>query len=135
MDQRVITSPEGELFLLPASEKLSASAVALVEPWACVEEAYAVHERTTLKDGGKMLVVADGPIDNKLFTAFIGRFGKPAELTLVSKDATITVANIPIVSAGSVTRCRTRRFDDVVYFRQPTRLRPRPCSASLRPTD
>jgi L-sorbose 1-phosphate reductase len=116
MDQRVITSPEGELFLLPASEKLSASAVALVEPWACVEEAYAVHERTTLKDGGKMLVVSDGPIDNKLFTAFIGRFGKPAQITLVSKEATISVDAIPIVSAGTVTALPDAGFDDVVYF-------------------
>ncbi len=116
MDQRVITSPEGELFLLPASEKLSASAVALVEPWACVEEAYAVHERTMLKDGGKMLVVSDGPIDNKLFTAFIGRFGKPAQITLVSKDAGITVAKIPIVPADSVTALPETGFDDVVYF-------------------
>lgn len=116
MDQRVITSPEGELFLLPASEKLSASAVALVEPWACVEEAYAVQERTTLKDNGKMLVVSDGPIDNKLFTAFIGRFGKPAQITLVSKDATIAFDSIPIVPAGSLATVPEAAFDDVVYY-------------------
>jgi L-sorbose 1-phosphate reductase len=116
MDQRVITSPEGELFLLPASEKLSASAVALVEPWACVEEAYAVHERTTLRDSGKMLVVSDGPIDSKLFTAFIGRFGKPAQITLVSKEATICIDSMPIVLAGSVTSLPDTAFDDVVYF-------------------
>jgi hypothetical protein len=69
-----------------------------------------------LKDGGKMLVVSDGPIDNKLFTAFIGRFGKPAQITLVSKDAGIAVANIPIVSAGSATALPDTAFDDVVYF-------------------
>ena len=40
MDQRVITSPEGESMLIPASEELSASTIALVEPWACVENSY-----------------------------------------------------------------------------------------------
>ncbi|NLH15168.1 MAG: alcohol dehydrogenase catalytic domain-containing protein, partial [Phycisphaerae bacterium] len=115
MDQRVITSPEGEVFLLPASEKLSASAVALVEPWACVEEAYAVHERTTLKDGGKMLVVADGSIDNKLFTAFLGRFGSPARITIVARES-FSLDSIPVVRANSVDELPAAGFDDVIYF-------------------
>ena len=53
MDQRIITSPEGDSMLIPASKDLSASAVALVEPWACVENSYAARERTSLKAGGK----------------------------------------------------------------------------------
>ncbi len=115
MDQRVITSPEGEVFLLPASEKLSASAVALVEPWACVEEAYAVHERTTLKSGGKMLVASDDPMDNKLFTAFIGRFGSPAQITMVGRQS-IAMNSIPVVPANSVAELPDAGFDDVIYF-------------------
>ena len=63
MDQRIITSPQGESFLIPASEDLSAAAVALVEPWACVEDAYAVKERQTLKAGGQLAVIADVPIN------------------------------------------------------------------------
>ena len=59
MDERVITSPEGDSMMIPASEKLSASAIALVEPWACVEDSYAAKDRTTLKEGGKMLVVTE----------------------------------------------------------------------------
>ncbi|NLH17756.1 MAG: alcohol dehydrogenase, partial [Phycisphaerae bacterium] len=115
MDQRVITSPEGEVFLLPASEKLSASAVALVEPWACVEEAYAVHERTTLKDGGKMLVVADGSISNKLFTAFLGRFGTPGRITMVARES-FSLDSIPVVRANSIDELPAAGFDDVIYF-------------------
>ena len=41
MDERVITSPEGDSMLIPVSEEFSGSAIALVEPWACVEDAYA----------------------------------------------------------------------------------------------
>ena len=51
LDERVITSPEGESMLIPAPEDLSASALALVEPWACVENAYTEAQRRTLKPG------------------------------------------------------------------------------------
>ena len=45
-DERVITSPDGESMLIPAPEDFSASALALVEPWACVENAYAERQRS-----------------------------------------------------------------------------------------
>ena len=51
-DERVITSPDGESMLIPAPEDLSASALALVEPWACVEHAYGERQRRELKYGG-----------------------------------------------------------------------------------
>ena len=63
LDERVITSPEGESMLIPAPEDLSASALALVEPWACVENAYTEAQRRTLKPGGRLLVVGDAPVD------------------------------------------------------------------------
>jgi threonine dehydrogenase-like Zn-dependent dehydrogenase len=61
MDERVITSPDGESMLVPVSDHLSASAVALVEPWACVEDAYAEKQRLTRKTDGRTLVVVDDP--------------------------------------------------------------------------
>ena len=60
MDERVITSPDGESMLLPAAEDLAASAIALVEPWACVEDSYVVRERQGPKAGGRALTVG-GP--------------------------------------------------------------------------
>ncbi len=57
MDMRIITDPDGENMLIPASEELSASSIALVEPWACVEDAYVTVDRNTLKKGGNCLVV------------------------------------------------------------------------------
>ncbi len=122
MDQRVITSPEGEIFLLPASEELSASAVALVEPWACVEQAYAVRERSSLKEGGRMLVVADVKIEPELFIAFVGRFGSPAEITLLSKagymglDDQRGLDGIAVKSCSDDAELVDAGYDDVVYF-------------------
>ncbi len=63
VDERVITSPEGESMLIPAPEDLSASAIALCEPWACVEDAYVEKQRRSLKPGGKCLVVGDGRVN------------------------------------------------------------------------
>jgi threonine dehydrogenase-like Zn-dependent dehydrogenase len=60
LDQRVFTAPDGDSMLLPAAEDLPASAIALVEPWACVEDSYVVKERQTIKEGGTLLVVGDG---------------------------------------------------------------------------
>ena len=60
LDERAITSPEGESMLLPASGELGASAIALVEPWACVEDSYVAPERRGPKAGGKSMTVG-GP--------------------------------------------------------------------------
>jgi len=116
MDQRVITSPNGESMLMPASDKLSASAIALVEPWACVEDAYAVTERTGLKGNGQMLVVADEAFDEKSFLSFVGRFGKPAKITLISKSNELDSVGVPIEKADSISDLADGCFDDVIYF-------------------
>jgi threonine dehydrogenase-like Zn-dependent dehydrogenase len=115
MDKRIITSPEGDSMLLPVSEELSGSAVALVEPWACVEDAYASTERTSLKTDGHMLVVADVDIPENALGDLFSRYGKPAQITWISKSsppeleiATTKVENITgLVDAG---------YDDVIYF-------------------
>ena len=99
MDERVIVSPEGESMLIPVPEDLSASAVALVEPWACVEDAYAEPQRRTLKDGGRLLAVADAPIPAGMPESLPGR---PARVETRSAQQ---LADVPDAS-----------FDDVVYF-------------------
>ncbi|MBN1126530.1 MAG: alcohol dehydrogenase catalytic domain-containing protein [Sedimentisphaerales bacterium] len=116
MDQRIITSPEGELFLLPASEELSASAVALVEPWACVEEAYRVKERSSLVEGGRMLIVADQAVPEPDFIAFLGRYGRPGEITMVTRKALITAGTIPIKETERIEDLPDGVYDDVLYF-------------------
>jgi L-sorbose 1-phosphate reductase len=51
VDERVITAPDGESMLIPAPDDLPASAIALCEPWACVEDAYVEKQRRTLRNG------------------------------------------------------------------------------------
>jgi threonine dehydrogenase-like Zn-dependent dehydrogenase len=86
VDERAIIAPDGESMLIPVPEDLSASAIALCEPWACVEQAYIEKQRRGFKPGGKVLVVGDGVVD-------------AGNVTRAKPDA---------VPAGA--------FDDVVYF-------------------
>lgn len=116
MDQRVITSPEGESLLIPASEDLSASAVGLVEPWACVEEAYAVAERTNLTDGGRMLVAIDEEISSSLLVAFLGRFGMPGEITLCGHSKAFDSLDINITHLDEIAEAAETGYDDVIYY-------------------
>ncbi len=115
MDQRIITSPEGESMLIPASNALSASAVALVEPWACVENSYASTERVSLKAGGDMLVVADCDFERDVFLAFLARFGKPAKITVIAEKALADIG-ISASTASGIESLPQAGFDDIIYF-------------------
>jgi threonine dehydrogenase-like Zn-dependent dehydrogenase len=99
LDERVITAPDGESMLIPVPEDLSASAIALVEPWACVEDSYVEKQRQTLKDGGRMLVVGDTMVDKSRLWSLPG---KPKTTTLTTADKVAELDNAA--------------FDDVIYF-------------------
>ncbi len=116
MDERVITSPRGESMLLPASEELSASAVALVEPWACVEDAYASAERAQLKPGGRMLLVAQSEVDPAGLVGLFENYGRPGSLTWVSQNQPAPELGVEIERAGSIAELADRSFDDVLYY-------------------
>jgi threonine dehydrogenase-like Zn-dependent dehydrogenase len=85
LDDRVFLDPEGDSALLSAKESLPASAVALVEPWACVEDSYVVEERQTLKEGGRCLIACNGNSDASL-EAFLAAQPKPAEVVRLEGD-------------------------------------------------
>jgi len=60
VDERVVVDTATSVrSLIAVSEEPSASAVALVEPWACVESSYSTTNRRTLAPGGRLLVVVD----------------------------------------------------------------------------
>jgi len=99
MDERVITSPEGESLLIPASTALSASAIALTEPWACVEDAYASKERRNIKADAQMLVVADVDMPKDLLEKLLNHYGRPGHLDNYESS------NLPDTI-----------YDDVIYF-------------------
>ncbi len=116
MDERVITAPDGESMLIPAPEDRAASAIALSEPWACVEDAYVTKERTTLKTGGQMLVVADTEVPLGRMSQLLRRYGTPAKVTWVSKLTPPTDLAVPLTIAKRVDDLTDATYDDVLYF-------------------
>jgi threonine dehydrogenase-like Zn-dependent dehydrogenase len=116
MDERVITSPEGESMLIPAPEDLSASAIALVEPWACVEAAYSVQERQRLTEGGRLLVVTDVALPNGGVSGLVPRLGRPSEVLWIGPAAEPPLPGIAASRVSSLSEVSEASCDDVVYF-------------------
>jgi len=116
MDERVITSPEGDSMLIPVSEELSASAAALVEPWACVEDAYASRERRKLKTDGRMLIVADTEVTEDALANLFVRYGRPAQITWVSKFSAPMRLDAATTGATNISELAEAGYDDVIYF-------------------
>ncbi|SPE59764.1 Alcohol dehydrogenase, catalytic domain, GroES-like family [Verrucomicrobia bacterium] len=102
LDERVVTAPNGESMLLPVPEELSASALALCEPWACVEDAYVERQRQKLKQEGRMLVVGETQVEPERLDNLFARFGKPADVTWKT--------------GGEIAALSDAGYDDVVYF-------------------
>ena len=88
--------------LIPAPEDRAASAIALAEPWACVEDAYVSKERTTLKAGGQMLIVADTEVPLGRMSNLLHRYGTPAKITWVSKLTPPADLAMPVTLAKRV---------------------------------
>ncbi|MFC1716726.1 alcohol dehydrogenase catalytic domain-containing protein [Candidatus Poribacteria bacterium] len=112
MDERVIIAPDGESFLLPVSEEPSASAIALAEPWACVEDSYNTQERQSIKAGGKLLIVLeDGDYDLRGLSP---SDGMPSFITAVGFDETpMKQYHVPVTSADSIG---DDAYDDILYL-------------------
>ncbi len=136
LDERVIIEPEtGERFLIPVDETPSGSAVALLEPWACVEASYASRERGALAPGGHLLVVADaGHAVDGLAPLLAAR--APADVTAAVADdgqrAAIQGAVGPALPATAfVARC-VRAGRPVLRRHRLLRRRRRVASSSSR---
>jgi threonine dehydrogenase-like Zn-dependent dehydrogenase len=102
LDERVVIGPNGDRFLIPVGEERGASAIALVEPWACVEDSYVTVERNHVKAGGKLLVVVDDGRTEKGVESSFSPAGPPAETKRVAPAEVAGLAN--------------ESFDDVIYF-------------------
>jgi len=102
MDERVIVAPDGESMLLPVPDTLSASSVALVEPWACVEDAYADRQRQGVKAGGRLLAVADIPQPRDALDHLVHESAAPTSIAWAKAE---NLESLP-----------EAHFDDVVYF-------------------
>jgi threonine dehydrogenase-like Zn-dependent dehydrogenase len=102
VDERVVIAPNGERFLIPVGEEKSASAIALVEPWACVEDSYVTRERNRVMAGGRLAVVVTDGREAKGVRESFSPDGEPAELRTLS----------PAEASG----LPNESFDDIIYF-------------------
>ena len=121
MDERVIVDPErDESFLIPVEKEMSASAIALVEPWACVESSYVTEERNTIRPGGNLLVVADSGRTIEGLDAGFSAEGKPASMTVLCADdgqcEGLEKMGIKLSRTDGLAALPDDSFDDIVYF-------------------
>lgn len=118
IDERVIVDSVGERYLLPAKQELSASAIALVEPWACVEDSYVTEERRHIRPNGKLLLVVDA--DSKpqgLRAVFADQ--APGDIYFFGDAAAEKC--LPSALSGfkrveDLQQLPAESFDDIVYF-------------------
>ncbi len=111
LDERLLISPDGDSMLLPAPPgDKSASAFAMVEPWACVEESYQSAERQGLKPDGNLLVVSDICAGPTVREGFFAKHGQPGDTVRICRDAG---------GDGLLEKLHElpdNHFDDIIYF-------------------
>ena len=124
LDERMIIEPgTGDRFLIPVDEAPSGSAIALLEPWACVEASYASRERAALAPGGRLLVVAEPEHAIEGLAPLLAA-APPASVTAVVADdgqraaleAVVDAAAPAIAFAAGAVSLPLESFDDIVYF-------------------
>jgi threonine dehydrogenase-like Zn-dependent dehydrogenase len=121
LDERVTIEPgTGERYMVSAPESLAASAIALIEPWSCVENAYGSADRRSIRAGGRLLVVADGGLELLGLAGSFGLEGGPASMVAVIAEAAQRTAlegmGVPVTFAGGLDSLPDESFDDIVYF-------------------
>jgi threonine dehydrogenase-like Zn-dependent dehydrogenase len=121
-DERVVIEREtGQRYLIPVAEHLGASAVALVEPWGCVENAYVNVERRGILPRGRLMVVVDqGRAIRGLFDPHVRAEALPREIVLVSSSlaplAALGTLATSVWQTSSAAELPEESFDDIVYF-------------------
>ncbi len=121
LDERVVIDPKSdERYLLPAGEERSASAIALVEPWGCVEDSYVAVERQAPKAGGAMLVVAEAGAKVEGLVDACKRNGKPGSIVAFCADASqkksVESLGVKVQFVDGIDAIQNEGFDDIVYF-------------------
>jgi len=120
MDERVIVDADtGTRTLIPVSEAPSASAIALVEPWACVENSYATANRRALSPAGRLLLVVDAGSEARGLAQAADPAGPPASVTIVAAgevDCPWAGPGTQVTRADDLAQLADAAFDDIVYF-------------------
>ncbi|MCE5325127.1 MAG: alcohol dehydrogenase catalytic domain-containing protein [Planctomycetaceae bacterium] len=122
MDERVIIDPQsGQRMLIPVDRQRSASAICLVEPWACVEDSYVTPERRGMMAGGKLLVVAEAGYKIQGIAESLNPDGKPAvvlaKLAQPDQLADLRAAvGMTVVDIEYPKTLEPGVWNDIVYF-------------------
>lgn len=120
LDERIMADEDGShRYLIPVGADLSAAAVALVEPWACVECSYATPERRAIKAGGRLLVVASPGARVEGLEGALSPDGRPGSVTFIgsgSQRSALDGLDIPIETADDAAGLPDEAFDDILYF-------------------
>ncbi len=121
LDERILGDPSRpESYMIPASEGPSASAIALIEPWGCVEDSYASVERRCIRPGGRLLVVADPGHEVKGLRESLSPQGAPCQVTAMLATEpqlrAVEFLGVEIRHANDLAALPNEGFDDIVYF-------------------
>ncbi len=140
IDKRMLDGDEG-CYLLPVKEDLGYAEAALIEPWACVEAAYVIVDRTSIKLQGKLLLVVWNGAQElpalREIESLLHSDARPASIFL-SHDPVLTVGGLlktaracsidvnkvarPTELMGNLESLseKTPRFDDIVLIAPPS---------------
>jgi threonine dehydrogenase-like Zn-dependent dehydrogenase len=115
LDERVYVAPDGQSMMIEITSDKSSSALALCEPWACVEDAYVVVERQTLKPGGRLLIVADAKPDACVVDKLLKQY-TPAKFACVSAFPPPPALAMHPEKCADLAAVPEHAFDDILYF-------------------
>jgi threonine dehydrogenase-like Zn-dependent dehydrogenase len=121
LDERVIVEQgTNERYMIAVPESLGASAVALVEPWACVEDAYVHADRRSILKGGRLLVVAEAGHQVAGLAEAIAASGGGVSITgITAGDAQRTALQAfgaSMAPAEKLQDLPNEAFDDIIYY-------------------
>jgi threonine dehydrogenase-like Zn-dependent dehydrogenase len=108
LDERVTVGRDGTSYLLPAPEDRGASAVALAEPWACVEDSYTVKDRRGLLPAGRALVAVDAGVDADFS-------GLPFDVCREVITVGAALGMPPRAARAATTAAADGPYDDILY--------------------
>ncbi|MDA3961593.1 MAG: alcohol dehydrogenase catalytic domain-containing protein [Planctomycetota bacterium] len=113
VDERCSVASDGTNYLLEMKEGKSVSATALVEPWACVEQAFIHRERTELTEGGTLLYVKTSDTDPDFTHVDTERAGKRLCLKLDGDEA--CACGKPGFDCVTIDQIADTSIDDILF--------------------
>lgn len=121
LDERIFVDPKNnESFMIDVDPELSASAVALVEPWTCVESSYISPERNSILPEKELLVVADADREIKGLEKSFSPKGKPAKILSLCNNEnqleTLKALGTELDTITSLEDIKNESILDIVYF-------------------